>query len=155
MACGTQAPSPPRSLQNSKPHGPRLFRWSFFLFTPLGPQMSDFGSFFCRSKNHQKSDSSKTRPKSSHNRHPPPPWPPETAFVKKSIDFQSNFGAIFHEKSMQKSMLNSKPKKSWTLMKNRCVNGPEIYRKSLRKLIVFEKCLMQNNVLKPMDFQWF
>ena len=54
-----------------------------------------FGRFFCRSKNHQKSDSSKTRPKSSHNRHPPPPWPPETAFVKKNIDFQSNFGGHF------------------------------------------------------------
>ena len=40
-------------------------------------------------------------------------------------------------------------------MKNRYENGLEIYRKSLGKLIMFEKCLMQNNVLKPMNFNDF
>ena len=57
-----------------------------FFFAPKVQIFPDF-DFFCRSKNHQKSDSSKTRPKSIHNRHPPPPWPPETAFVKKTLIF--------------------------------------------------------------------
>ena len=62
---------------------------------------------------------------------------------------------IFNEKTIQKSMLILNPKKSWFLMKSQCKNCLSFCIEFLFFLFVFEKCLMQNNVLKPMNFQWF
>ena len=51
----------------------------------------------------------------------------------------SNFGDIFHQKSVNKSVRKSMPKKSWKLMKNQCENGLDIYGN-------FDDCL---NVASP------
>ena len=55
------------------------------------------------------------------------------------------FGAIFHQKSMNKSMRKSMPKKWWKLTKHRCENGTEIgaefdnFRKPLSRQITFSE----------------
>ena len=51
----------------------------------------------------------------------------------------SHFGDIFHQKSMNKSVRKSMPKKSWKFMKNQCENGLDIYGN-------FDDCL---NVASP------
>ena len=51
----------------------------------------------------------------------------------------SHFCDIFYQKSMNKSVRKSMPKKSWKLMKNQCENGFDIYGN-------FDDCL---NVASP------
>ena len=56
---------------------------------------------------------------------------------------------------MQKSMPKTNGGKVMKIDENQHENSAEINRKFIQKRIVCERCLMQNNVVKPMSFQGF
>ena len=56
-------------------------------------------------------------------------------------------GAIFHQKSMEKSMRKSMPKKWWKSMNNRCTSAT-----SINILIMCEKGPMQDSLWKTLFF---